>query len=465
MCAAELETLARTRRNVRVVVFNDASLSLTASSRRGCRPIGMPSDTHPSTTPPRPGVRHPRRGRRGRGGAPGGVRATRAEPHRRQNRRVGLRRDPGFDPGPAYGCRPKRGHSWQRLARSADGMTPRPGTSWKPRFGCFAPCPECAAAERSRRSWRGARAYAHLTLQGGRGASRVVGHVRVVDPAEAVRGSRRSPSAWSRTTTAAARRPRGSRGPARPRIASGSRTSCAPGSRSKTAASSPGARLAGGSIGATRLALGGREVVIAAVSLPDIRPEPVVTETSVTFVQTSGGRTGLPAPRRVSARPFVQIAAPVAWTTLSLTISTGGVTHELAGASPFPRHWVYDASGQLASKSGLIDFTTWYRDAFGKRTPWGRRGDAGARVGGRDRLERDLSAAILAAGSSPVLRELAEGAALVTQGEAGEELFLLFDGLLEVEVDGVPVARSAPDRSWESERCSRPGGGSPRCAR
>jgi CRP-like cAMP-binding protein len=32
----------------------------------------------------------------------------------------------------------------------------------------------------------------------------------------------------------------------------------------------------------------------------------------------------------------------------------------------------------------------------------------------------------------------------VRQGEAGAELFLLFDGVLEVEVDGAPAARLGP---------------------
>ena len=59
-------------------------------------------------------------------------------------------------------------------------------------------------------------------------------------------------------------------------------------------------------------------------------------------------------------------------------------------------------------------------------------------------LERELSAAILGAGAAPVLREVAAGTPLVSQGEAGEELFLLFDGVLEVEVDGTPVATLGP---------------------
>jgi hypothetical protein len=152
----------------------------------------------------------------------------------------------------------------------------------------------------------------------------------------------------------------------------------------------------------------------------------------------------MPAPRRVRARPFVQIAAPIAWTTLSLTIGLDGSTHELVGASPFPRHWVYDESGRLVSKSGLIDFTTWYRDAFGKGTPWGGHDSPALVAAVESGLERQLSATILGSAKSPELRELDPGTTLVRQGEAGEELFLLFDGILEVEVDGVPVATLGP---------------------
>ena len=43
---------------------------------------------------------------------------------------------------------------------------------------------------------------------------------------------------------------------------------------------------------------------------------PEVGDKWVRFVQTAGGRTGLPAPRRVRHPPFVQWRAPLAWTTL-----------------------------------------------------------------------------------------------------------------------------------------------------
>jgi hypothetical protein len=70
-----------------------------------------------------------------------------------------------------------------------------------------------------------------------------------------------------------------------------------------------------GMIGSTTMRLGGRQMTFKATQLPDLVPEPKVTETEVRFVQTSGGRTGVPVPRRVRRKPFVQFRAPLAWTT------------------------------------------------------------------------------------------------------------------------------------------------------
>lgn len=96
-----------------------------------------------------------------------------------------------------------------------------------------------------------------------------------------------------------------------------------------------------GLIGSTTLRLGSRRAVFEAVALPDLQPAPVVTAEKATFVQTAGGRTGVPAPRRVRRAPFVQFAAPLAWTTLALEMHVDGtVEHHLLGASPFPRHWI-----------------------------------------------------------------------------------------------------------------------------
>jgi hypothetical protein len=128
----------------------------------------------------------------------------------------------------------------------------------------------------------------------------------------------------------------------------------------------------GGVIGSTTLKLGSMRATFQAIALPDLHPATRVDGGAVTFFQTCGGRTGLPAPRRVRRAPFLQFAAPLAWTTLALTIHADGASNcELVGASPFPRHWIYDTQGKLLMKSGLIDFSIWYRRAFGRHSPWG----------------------------------------------------------------------------------------------
>lgn len=199
-----------------------------------------------------------------------------------------------------------------------------------------------------------------------------------------------------------------------------------------------------GHIGATTLKLGSRQASFAAVPFPDLHPDPVVGPTSVRFVQTAGGRTGVPAPRRVRRKPFVQISAPTAWSTLALTIHADGSSeYEVLGASTFPRHWVYDHDGKLVAKTGTVDFKTWYRRAFGRHSPWGDEESPALVTEVESALERQLSTSLMA-GGKPKIRKVKEGAALVEQGAEGAELFLLLDGVLRVEVDGERVAEIGP---------------------
>ncbi|HWC10964.1 MAG TPA: cyclic nucleotide-binding domain-containing protein [Acidimicrobiales bacterium] len=200
-----------------------------------------------------------------------------------------------------------------------------------------------------------------------------------------------------------------------------------------------------GHIGSTTVRIGPKAVVFPAVAFPDLQPEPDVSEEAVRFVQTAGGRTGVPAPRTVRRPPFVQVAAPLAWSTLVLTIRADGSSDwEVAGASPFPRHWIYDQSGALAAKTGMIDFDGWYRRAFGRYTPWGDEESPALVTVAETALERQLSARIMQAGVRTRVKKLPAGRVLVEQGEPGDSLFLLLDGVLDVEVDGVKLAEVGP---------------------
>lgn len=201
----------------------------------------------------------------------------------------------------------------------------------------------------------------------------------------------------------------------------------------------------GGRIGSTTLRLASKGMTFAAVPLPDRQRVEPVGAAAVRFEQTAGGRTGVPAPRRVSRPPFVQVSAPLAWTTLSLTLHADGKQEfSLTGASPFPRHWVYDADGHLAAKSATIDYAQWSTEAFGRRTPWGD-SDSPALVSEvESALERELSSQIMQFGARPDIRRVKAGQHLTTQGDEADELFVLLDGVLRVDIDGEAVSEVGP---------------------
>ncbi len=201
----------------------------------------------------------------------------------------------------------------------------------------------------------------------------------------------------------------------------------------------------GGMIGSTTLRLGLTSATFAAIPYPDLQAEPEVGPSWVRFRQTAGGRTGAPMPRTVSRAPFVQFSAPTAWTTLELTLHADGRTEgQMTGASPFPRHWVYDDAGVLVGKSGITDFSGWSKEYFGDHSPWGHVDSPALVTAAETELERTLSTTIMRGGAKPRVRTLPEGAEMVRQGESGDELFLLLDGVLEVLVDGRSVAELGP---------------------
>jgi hypothetical protein len=200
-----------------------------------------------------------------------------------------------------------------------------------------------------------------------------------------------------------------------------------------------------GLMGSTRVQLGGLHHRFQAVQLPDLQRDPERGEGWVRFVQTVGGRTGLPAPRRVRRRPFVQWQAPLVWTTLSLTLHADGTAEsEMTGASPFPRHWVYDAKGALSHKSGLTDFRDWYRKSFGRHSPWGDEDSPALVTAVETALERALSVQLMHGAAKPRISRLAAGEVLVRQGDPGADIYLVLDGVIRVERDGERLAEYGP---------------------
>jgi len=201
-----------------------------------------------------------------------------------------------------------------------------------------------------------------------------------------------------------------------------------------------------GYISPTRVAWGPRrEVTFQPAEFPELRATPEITATGARFSQTYGGRTGAPLPRRVTGKPFFQWVAPTVWTTLTLTIGIDGTTHgELTGASPFPRHWVYDHQGQLMAKSGQANFHGWSHATHDQPSPWGGEDSQPLVTVAESALERQLAATIMRGGTKPAVRKLATGAALTEQGQPGDDIYLLLDGMLSVWVDGTQVGELGP---------------------
>jgi hypothetical protein len=195
-----------------------------------------------------------------------------------------------------------------------------------------------------------------------------------------------------------------------------------------------GRGLAGGG----GLDLGADQIAFPAIEFPVIQPEPEVDGDTVRFTQTVGGRLGLPVPRPVSGKPYFQIASATAWTTVELVLrADGSADGQLVSASPFPRHALYDANGELVDEQGATDYATWHLQSTGE-SPWGDETSLDAQ------LDRELDRVALRSGTRLPRRRLRIGETLVEQGEPGAEMYLLVDGALNVEVDGAVVAEVGP---------------------
>jgi len=196
-------------------------------------------------------------------------------------------------------------------------------------------------------------------------------------------------------------------------------------------------------VGSTTAELGIGSITFPGFGYPILQEDPVIEDGVARFVQTAGGRTGAPLPRRTSHPPFVRISGPTAWTTLAIEMDAlGNARFDVVGASPFPRHWIYDDAGQLASKSGAIDWSTWTKEHDHARSPWHDVQVESLVVVVESELERAISHGVMKARSK--IRKLDVGDALTNQGEAGDEIYLVLDGVLDVEVDGSTVAEIGP---------------------
>jgi Cyclic nucleotide-binding domain len=82
--------------------------------------------------------------------------------------------------------------------------------------------------------------------------------------------------------------------------------------------------------------------------------------------------------------------------------------------------------------------------AHDEHSPWGHEDTQPLITVAESALERQLSAAIMRGGAKPAVRKLAKGAVLAQQGERGDDIYLLLDGVLSVWVDGTQVGELVP---------------------
>jgi CRP-like cAMP-binding protein len=91
-----------------------------------------------------------------------------------------------------------------------------------------------------------------------------------------------------------------------------------------------------------------------------------------------------------------------------------------------------------------VDFKDWYRHAFGKHTPWGDEDSPALVTEVETALERELSSVLMRGAAKPEIMKLTPGTVICEQGQPGDELFLILDGVVSVSVDGEILAELGP---------------------
>jgi len=205
-------------------------------------------------------------------------------------------------------------------------------------------------------------------------------------------------------------------------------------------------RYAGGvMMGLTPFSAGRLRVLLPTKANPVIQHSPQLIGDAVTFVQTAGGRPGFSFLAPASHRPFLVTRPFTIWTTIELTINADGSSRQrLVGASPFPRHWLYDDSGHLVEKAALTRSKLWLNTVFGTHTPWGSQDQVPVVAPPETELERALSEQIMQGGKRPAVRNIQAGEFLFRQAEEGTSIAVILDGNFEVRVDGKAVGQVGP---------------------
>lgn len=176
-----------------------------------------------------------------------------------------------------------------------------------------------------------------------------------------------------------------------------------------------------------------------------IQHSPQFTGDAVTFVQTAGNRPAFSFLKPSLRWPFLVTRPFTIWTTIELTIKADGSSRQrLVGASPFPRHWLYDDGGHLVEKAALTRAKLWLNTVFSTHTPWGGQDRAPVVAPPETALERALSEQIMQGGERPAIRTVPAGGFLFRQADEGASIVVILDGSFDVRVDGKVVGQVGP---------------------
>jgi hypothetical protein len=199
-----------------------------------------------------------------------------------------------------------------------------------------------------------------------------------------------------------------------------------------------------GRIGRTRLRIGPFGIAFTAVPLPTLSQPPEIHGDHARFTQTAGGHTGVAVPHRIPRPPYWRITAPIAWSTVAVTIRADGSSESaMPSASVFPRHYLYDAAGRLVNKTGLMQYRPWIHGLEDTKTPWSGHVEAAVIAGVPSPPERRVTDAILI--SQPDRQHhLPAGVLLQERPIRESEVHVLLDGILVLELDTEPVSEVGP---------------------
>lgn len=211
-------------------------------------------------------------------------------------------------------------------------------------------------------------------------------------------------------------------------------------------------------MGVTPLTAGPIRIMLPAKRNPEIQRAPQIIGSEAVFVQIAGGRPGFSFLKPSWRSPFLVRRPFTVWTTIEMAIGADGTsTQRLLGASPFPRHWLYDDQGGLVEKAALTANKMWARTVFGRHTPWGGEDQTPVVADPESELERTLAEQIMSHPDHTKIRHMKPGEFLFRQAEPETSLALILDGAFDVRVDNRTIGRVGPG-TVVGERASRESG-------